>query len=136
MTFRHLLKKSPPDVMPWFPDEAEHIWRAFMDIWNPAGNGFGPAAITHSEIKSYVDLMNVEFHPWEIRLIKGLSELFITLVNDKSKRAPEGVKNIVSMNDNAGLLALFTRQGKSKNGPGRTRADDQQQGSSEGNRNP
>lgn len=53
------------------PNTCVHVWRWFLDLHNTrSSNGFTVNPISYTEIKSYMDLINIEPYEWEIDLIK------------------------------------------------------------------
>jgi len=65
-------------VAPDLPRDFAHIWNAFIELHNARGSGgFGPCAITYSEIAAYRDLTGVDLSPWEVKVIRALDTLYI-----------------------------------------------------------
>lgn len=53
------------------PESCAQVWKWFIDLNNSrTSNGFGVNPITYSDIKSYLDLINIEIEDWELNLIK------------------------------------------------------------------
>ena len=63
---------------PDFPDELEHVWRAFTRLSGARQPGFsGPSPITYEGIQAFMDVTGEPLDPWEVDVIKVLDAEFI-----------------------------------------------------------
>lgn len=74
------------------PDEVEcpfellHVWEWFLELDKTRpNNGMGISAITHTEITSWADGMNIELLPFERKAIRAVDEAYVTYCNSKAK---------------------------------------------------
>lgn len=87
----------------------------FTEVFDPNGYGFGPCLLKYEEIRAYSISTRTMIHPNEVMILRGLSELYLTIDHKRNKRAGDApMKNVTSMNDNAGLKAMFARAGTTK----------------------
>lgn len=63
---------------PKLPREMRYLWRTFLSLHRARGsNGFGPNAITWSEMDAYCRLTGTALDPWEVEAIRALDEAFL-----------------------------------------------------------
>ncbi|MBV5327024.1 MAG: hypothetical protein JZU65_05210, partial [Chlorobium sp.] len=78
------------DDEPDFPAAAIHIWNWFQQLSWTRGGGFGPAPLTHNEIRSWYKNMGVKPRPtpWEIEQILRLDGIWFKVQGEKDKNKP------------------------------------------------
>lgn len=62
-----------------------YLWEWFLEL-NAArqNNGMAISPISYSEIKAWIEVMQITISPFEISVIKALDNLFVTHVSKKS----------------------------------------------------
>lgn len=94
----------------------------FDEVFYPGGHGNGPFPLEYRELESYSRCMGRNLRPWEIDLLREMSEAFcIEYSLDQKRKAemPRGMKTIDMKNPEA-VKALFSRQGGSKKTKGKS----------------
>jgi hypothetical protein len=82
-----------------------YLWEIFLDLHNPAGNGFGPTRISYQEIEAYGRLTGRRLGRWETALIIDLSEGYLIYRAESQKGGPNF--NAVGMDDAQSLRSLI-----------------------------
>jgi hypothetical protein len=102
-------------ALPALTMECEHVWGWFTDIFNPGGVGMGPFRPSFLEIEAFGRTQGISLRAWEVMAIRALAEVYIIWDAEKQdKKKTGGVDKPVAMTDNAGLRALFEKQGLKK----------------------
>lgn len=75
--------QEEPELYP----AVQHIWEWFIELNNTSGGGFGPAPITHQEIRAWRLEMQIKPRPtpWEIRQIKLIDRISRKVQAEKDK---------------------------------------------------
>jgi len=117
-------KKHPQYGKPFpeLPDEIEHVWTWFTQIFNPGGVGMGPHKLPFAEIGWFARMTHAIIEPWEVLALRELSQAFVIVSSEKQRDVPSNATNLTTMQDNTGLRSLFMSQGsrkpaKTKRGP-------------------
>lgn len=64
-----------PDIAEW----ALYLWEWFRELSAGRGStGFGPAPLTYSEIKAWMDMKKITIEPWELTILKRLDSVYLT----------------------------------------------------------
>lgn len=72
---------------PDMPLELAYLWVWFQELSATRGsNGFGPNAITYTEIDTWARLTDTIIRPPEVRMIMTLDALFRLAVNEASEQ--------------------------------------------------
>lgn len=67
-------------VGPELPAEIAHVWDWFDELHSArTSNGFGPNALTYSEIEAWNRLTAREVRPFEVEAIKRIDDVYLTL---------------------------------------------------------
>lgn len=67
-----------PDA-PEVPDPVQAVWFTFWELSAARGsNGFGPNALTFTEIQAWSDLSDQPLSPWEVRALKVMDAEYLT----------------------------------------------------------
>lgn len=75
---QHLKQAGRPGPLPEIPDDGEYLWRWFRALSRARGsNGFGPMAITYSEISAWSQMTGAEPDGFEIRTIMAMDAVFL-----------------------------------------------------------
>lgn len=65
-------------------EEGMRAFETFLSLnTGRTGNGFGPNAISFTEIKAWCDLYETKLMPWEVQAIKSLDNLYLETMNKK-----------------------------------------------------
>ncbi|MFO0271361.1 MAG: hypothetical protein ACK53W_12605 [Gemmatimonadota bacterium] len=69
----------PPELdMPPIPDCIAHVWEWWVDIASSRGStGFGPAAITYSEIAAWAALTGADPTPFEVQALRAIERAYL-----------------------------------------------------------
>jgi hypothetical protein len=62
-----------------------HLWHWFLRLSNRRGGGFGPAALTHSEMLAFFELTRETPTPWEVEQIEALDSLYLSILAEETK---------------------------------------------------
>lgn len=68
--------------MPEIPDDIDAI-RVLDELGWALSAGMGLVSISYSEIKAYVELTGEMLSPWEVTMIRRMSEAYCVGTNDK-----------------------------------------------------
>ena len=63
---------------PAIPEAGAYLWVWFLELHCSRGGGFGPSALTYSEILAWAALTGSDPVPWEIQIIKALDGAWLT----------------------------------------------------------
>jgi hypothetical protein len=76
------------------PESCSQVWRWFIDLNNArSSNGYGVNPISYSDIKSYMDLISIEMHEWELHLLKRIdNEAILSYAKEAEIERKKNVK--------------------------------------------
>ena len=75
------------------PEQLEHLWLAFLEMsqrrsFAGAMDGIQPLPLQYAHMEAWARLNATELHPWDVKVIERLDELFLKAVADaRSRRA-------------------------------------------------
>lgn len=74
-------------IGPDLDEQSTHLWGWFLDLHVARGsNGFGPSALSYSEILAWATLTRVAPTPWEVSVIKRLDAVYLCHAADESDK--------------------------------------------------
>jgi hypothetical protein len=69
------------------PPEGMEVWQWFCELqFPPQSNGFGPVPISFQEIFSWAVLSRRSLTPWEVRVLRALSHVWLAHVSAEQKK--------------------------------------------------
>lgn len=71
-----------PIPMPEIPDDSDVI-RALDELGWALSGGMGVVSISYVEIKAYMELTGEKLSPWEVTMVRRMSEAYCVGTNDK-----------------------------------------------------
>lgn len=75
------------------PESMKYVWKYFSALNRKRqGTGYGPLAITHSEILSYFTLYGISYDPIEVEIIELLDDIAMEYYNGKIQEENEKMK--------------------------------------------
>ncbi len=63
-----------------------YLWHWFLRLSNRRGGGFGPAPLTHSNLRDFFELSGVWPTPWEIEQIEALDDLYLKILGEEEDK--------------------------------------------------
>ena len=80
-------KPKELDDLAVMPLAFKDLWHMFLELHSSRGsNGFGYDPISFTELKSYADLYNIDFEPWEIQVLHRFDNIVLQLQADQAKK--------------------------------------------------
>lgn len=78
---------------PDFPQSCSYVWFYFIRLNSRRGsNGFGPSALSFSEIKAFCELEGIHLESWELEAILRLDDLMMknyAVSSEKKQKAQQ-----------------------------------------------
>lgn len=73
------------DDLPELPKCFALVWEDYLNLNRTRSSGFGPGAITYTEIKNYFDLRGIDPECWEVDLIKLFDGLALSAYSSQEE---------------------------------------------------
>lgn len=76
-----LLQSKVPELeQPDFPELLSYAWNWFWELRNTVASGMnGHEPIGYEQIRAWNDLLQIDIAPWEVKLIRELDKVFLTV---------------------------------------------------------
>ena len=72
---------------PELPDTISYLWQYFLDLHSERpNNGFSPGRLTATVIKDWCEVFMVHLEYWEIKAIREVDSLWISMQNKAGKK--------------------------------------------------
>jgi hypothetical protein len=74
-------------IAPEIHPAGQHLWGWFQELHVARGSsGFGPSAISYSEIQAWAALNGMAVSPWEVSVLKRLDGVYLNHMGEESER--------------------------------------------------
>lgn len=83
------------DNLPVVPEGVEHVWQWFIDLSRAREVGFEDVqVIAWRDMWAYFDLMGIAPERWEVRAIRALDDLYLTVRNSGTTAKAAGAQQL------------------------------------------
>jgi len=69
------------------PESMTQCWNWFLELNSTRSSGMGLSPITFSEILAYFTVMQIEYQPWEVEIIKMFDRVALEVTADQQAKA-------------------------------------------------